>query len=316
MANENPEKLTGAEGEQEEKPKAADEREDLNPPAPTTDTTVPKSPSPSPGTQTQFGAGSPPTQDPGLLKRLIVPVLIGILVVAVIALFAQNRSQSGRLNEETAKREEAQSQLEKLEKDLAAKLGELNSVKNDLTRTSGDRDKLKEEVDSLKADQVQIKARLETARSYREELEKRLKAEKNTVSELQQALREDREKQKELFNKIEDLLDEKMSLQEKLVNLKKTGGAVEMPELVVSDDTAGSLNGTVLAVNDQYDFVVFNRGENDGVTPGSSFWVYDNGKKVGEVIARRIFPEMTVADINKDYTHRPLKKRFTVSLNE
>lgn len=238
-------------------------------------------------------------------------------MVAVIALFAYTRSQATRLSEETAKRREAGEQVKDLEKDLSAQLSEVNRIKNNLSEVTSDRDALRGEVNSLQATQVQIKTQLETARAYRDELEKRLKAEKDTVSELRQSLREDREKQKELFGKIETLLDEKMSLQEKLVNLKngKTA-AVEMPEMVVRDATTSSLSGTILAVNDQYDFVVFNRGENDGVTAGSPFSVFDGGKKVGEVIARRIFPEMTVADINTDYTHRPLKKRFTVSLNE
>ncbi len=301
----------------------------------TTDTPVPIR------TETTGAAGSPPEEQPpagrdiragegtpapllGFIPRnpgrLIVPVVIGVLVVVLIALLAHSRAQSRKLAEEIAGREQIEEQLAGMEQNLTDKIRELNDTSNGLQEATSDRDRIQGELSALQSDHDQMKTQLESTRTYTRTLEDRLKAEQDTIAELQSTAKDDRETQKRLFEKIENLLEEKKSLQDQVFQSQaKTGAnAVEMPGLVVTDKRAASpsLQGIILTVDQEYSFVVFNRGESDGVKAGDRFRVMDRDKEIGEVVATRVLPDMTVADIDARKTHRNLRKGFTVFLNE
>lgn len=274
-----------------------------------------------PGEETGARTKGRKTLSGAALRRFIGPVIIGILVVGVIALFAHTRSQSQKLDEEIEKRRTIEGQVTDLEQSLTGKIRELNDTGNKLATAQTDRDQLQEKVTTLTSGHTQLKTRLESARSYTITLEERLKAEQETIAELQASVKEDRQTQKRLFAKIESLLEDKKTLQDKLFQSQSRtagDGAVDMPGLVVKDSRSAipSLRGTILKVNQKYAFVVFNRGESDGVKAGDRFRVMDRNKEIGEVIAKRVLPDMTVADINPRKTHRQLKKGFSVFPNE
>jgi len=254
------------------------------------------------------------------LRRIIAPVIIGLLVVAVIALFARNRSQSKQLTEEIETRQTVEGQVNKLEDQLSSQIRKSNELADGLKTVQTERDQFQAEADTLKAGQIQLKKQLDSTLAFSKTLEERLKAEKDTIAELQSAAKESRQNQKQLYDKLEALLDEKKTLQDELFQAKSgtSAQAVEMPGLIVKDSRSSipSLRGTILKVNQQYNFVVFNRGESDGVKKGDCFRVMDRNREIGEVVATRVLPDMTVADIDGRQTHRRLKKGFSVFLHE
>lgn len=255
------------------------------------------------------------------IRRVIAPVIIGLLIVAVIALFARHRSQSQQLLEESETRQALEGQMNDLEKQLASQIQEINELANGLNAVQTERDRLQNEATTLKSGNAQLKKKLEGTLAFSKSLEEKLNAEKQTIIELQAEAKEYQNNQKRLYDKLEKLLDEKKKLQDEIFQANSgisSGGAVNMPGLVVTDNraTIPSLSGTILKVNRDYDFVVFNRGESDGVKPGDLFRVMDRDKEIGEIVATRILPDMTVADINRNQTHRELKKGFSVLLHE
>jgi len=262
---------------------------------------------------------SAPPSNP-ILKRLIAPVIIGLLVVAVIALFARTRSQSKQLTVEVETRQSLEGQINDLESQLTSQIRETNELADGLKTVRTERDQFQAEATTLKAGQIQLKKQLDNTLAFSKTLEERLKVEKATIAELQTAARESRQNQKELYEKLESLLNEKKELQDELFQAKSgiTSGAVNMPGLVVKDSPSAipSLTGTILKVNQKYEFVVLNRGDSDGVKKGDRFRVMDRNKEIGEVIATRVLPDMTVADIDRSQTHRRLKKGFSVFLHE
>ncbi len=255
-----------------------------------------------------------PGGDQSILARVIFPVVIGLLAVAVIALFARTRAQSGRLDEEAGARRTAEEQAEDLERDLADQLRELNNVSEQLRFAEAGRDQLQEEVVELRAGRVQLQSRVETLEDRNRSLEERLEAEREALAEIRQDFREGRDAQKRYLDQIERLLEEKNELQDQLA-LART---VEMPGLTVRDRRPDlpSLRGTILKVNREYDFVVLNRGSGDGVHTGVRFRVLDGDREIGEVTATRVLPDMTVADIDRARTHRPLRTGFSVLVHE
>ncbi len=248
------------------------------------------------------------------LTRIIFPVVIGLLAVAVIALFAKTRTQSGRLDEETSARRVAEEQSEDLERDLADQLREFNDVSDRLRFAEAGRDQLQEEVVELRAGRIQLQSRVDTLEGQNRSLEERLRAEQTTLAELRTDFRESREAQKRYLDQIERLLEEKSDLQDRLAEAR----TVEMPGLTVRDRRPDlpSLRGTILKVNRDYDFVVLNRGSSDGVYTGIRFRVLDGDREIGEVTATRVLPDMTVADINRAQTHRQLRTGFSVLVHE
>lgn len=263
-------------------------------------------------------AGIPPKSF--TLRRIIALVIIGVLVVAVIALFARTRSQSQQLMDEVETRQAIEGQINDLENQLTSQIRETNELVNGLKTVQSERNQFQTEASTLKSEQIQLKLQLENTLAFSKTLEERLRAEKEIIAELQATAKESRQNQKRLYEKLETLLDEKKTLQDDLFQAKSgtSAGTIDMPGLIVKDSRASipSLQGTILKVNQQYDFVVFNRGESDGVSQGDHFRVMDRNKEIGEVVATRVLPDMTVADIDRRQTHRSLKKGFSVFLHE
>lgn len=252
------------------------------------------------------------------LLRIIGPVLIGLLLVVIIFLFLRTRSQSARVREEIQKNESTGLRMEDMEQNMSRHLSRINELQNELNTTAAKRDQFQSEVTSLKTDQARLETQLENSQNYQKTLQERLRTEEATLARLQTKFDEERVTQKMLFSKIERLMEEKSTLKEQIAKLGKGTSAVTMPRLVVSQEQPSppSLEGTILAVNRRYDFVVFNLGGEDGVKAGDHFAVYDHEQKVGELVARRVLSSLTVADIVAEETRRKLRKNFSVTLHE
>lgn len=252
------------------------------------------------------------------LFRIIGLVLIGLLLAGVIFLFLRTRNQTARLREEIQKNESAGLRMEDMEKSMSRHLSRINELQNELNAASGKRDELQTKLTSLEADRARLETQLESSKNYQKTLQERLRTEEATLARLQTRFDEERATQKMLFSKIERLMEEKSNLREKIAKLEKGTASVTMPRLVVGHDLPSppSPEGTILAVNRRYDFVVFNLGGEDGVKVGDHFSVFDHDQKIGELVARRVLSSLTVADIVTEETQRRLRKNFSVILHE
>lgn len=266
-------------------------------------------------------ADSVPPSEPSPRGRIIIATAGGLLVAAAIFLFVQYRTTSARLESESRLRESAELRVKAQEEAIAQQLGQINRLENQLQDTETRRAEFQTRVGALEKDQAILQGRLASVEESRRKAEERLSEEQKTVADLQQRASADRENQAKLLSHIDRLMGERDTLQEKLNALeagKPSGGTVALPEVVVSDGEKSrrGREGTVMAVNRRYDFVVFNLGEKDGVKAGSRWDVLENGKPVGEVVARRVLPTMTVADVDTRRTRSALKKNAVVAPHE
>jgi hypothetical protein len=280
---------------------------------PTDNSPAPEAPSRAPDSAAATG--------PSPRGKIIMAAAGGLLVAAVIFLFVQYRTTSASLEAETQLRRSAELRVKTQEDTLAQQIGQINRLENQLQDTETKNTEFQSRVGALEKDQAILQSRLESAEDSRKKSEERLAEEQTTVTELQKRTGEDRVNQARLLSHIERLMGEKASLQEKLAALetgKAAGGAVALPEVVVSDGERPrrAFEGAILAVNKRYDFVVFNLGEKDGVKAGSRWDVVEEGKNMGEVVARRVLPAMTVADVDPRQTRSALRKNATVVPHE
>ncbi len=252
-----------------------------------------------------------------LLPRIIISVIIGGLLVLVIFFYLRAQSRAEKLARETQAREKANLRISQVEGELTQRLDRINQLENKLTESDQLRQKLAERFSQLDKVHVQLTEQLKSSQAEQKMLRERLQEEQKSLVEARKKNDEERKTEKMLFAKIEKLMNEKVSLQEKLVQLQSSAPAsVNIPQLVVSEDKqySASLRGTILAVNRRYNFVVFDLGGKDGVKVGDRFFVFDYNRKVGEVLVRRVLPSMTVADIKQSIGG--IKKNFTVILHD
>ena len=252
-----------------------------------------------------------------LIPRIIISVVIGGLLVLVIFFYLRAQTRAGKLAAETQAREKADLRISQAEKDLAQKLTQINQLENKLTESDQSQRKLAERFSQLDKDHVQLTEQLKASQAEQKMLRELLQEEQKSLGEARKKIDEERKTEKMLFAKIEKLMNEKVSLKEKLAQLQSSApDSVNIPQLVVSEDKqySAALRGTVLAVNRRYNFVVFNLGGKDGVKVGDRFLIFNYNRKVGEAVVRRVLPTMTVADIKQ--STGGIKKNFTVILHD
>lgn len=252
-----------------------------------------------------------------LLPRIIISVIIGGLLALVIFFFLRVQTRTEKLAAETDARQKADLRVSQIERDLTQKLKENNQLRNKLTESDQSSRELAERFSELDKDHVRLSEQLKSSLAEQKMLRDRLRDEQKSLAEARRNFNEERKTEKLLFAKIEKLMNEKVSLKEKLAKLQSSAPAsVDIPPVVVSEDRqySVSLRGTILAVNHRYNFVVFNRGGEDGVKAGDKFFIFDHHQKVGEALVRRVLPSMTVADIKQ--STGGIRKNFTVFLHD
>ncbi len=125
--------------------------------------------------------------------RIIFPVVIGILLVAVIALLATTRSQAGKLRRMVRAREIAEERADGLEQNLSLRLEELNDITDRLRLAEADRDQLQEEAAELLSGRNRLQARVENLENQNRDLTRQLRAEQAALAELREEFRTYRE---------------------------------------------------------------------------------------------------------------------------
>jgi len=69
----------------------------------------------------------------------------------------------------------------------------------------------------------------------------------------------------------------------------------------------GLLSGEVLAVNDEFSFIIIDLGKKDGVKKGEKFIVYKDEKYKGKVEVEEVFKDMCSCNILPEYQITEIK---------
>jgi len=116
-----------------------------------------------------------------------------------------------------------------------------------------------------------------------------------------------------LLNKIDQLMGAKGILEKRIRSLQSerdsADQSTENPEEITLDkisvknkasypENVLGLNsaGNVLDVDNEYNFVIINLGQENGVKPGSKFAVIRNKKKIGELVLKEIYKGMSLGE--------------------
>jgi len=153
------------------------------------------------------------------------------------------------------------------------------------------------------------------SQSERAELQSKLQANQNEITELQKRLEEVGSKELmpdalpmpgagDLQAQLEDTrrqLDnaerEKQLLADKIRTADRGSSASEGPKRRAAAPRNPGLRGTVLAVNQAYNFVVLNLGGRQGVEPNSEMLVLRGGTLIGKIRVSSVEPATAIGDI-------------------
>jgi len=147
--------------------------------------------------------------------------------------------------------------------------------------------------------------------AFNKEKKARTQAEKNhkqSAAELNRFKKEYQELSQELEvlqQKIQDLGfgDSELALK---ASPGKMVTEIEIPPVVVS---AGSpQEGQVLVVNRDFNFVVVDKGSNDGVAKGEFLSIFRSGKPVAKVQAEKVYDQFSACGIIEESKSRPVRE--------
>ena len=259
---------------------------------------------------------------------ILLPVLVVLFIISLSAAggvfylyqkeYAQNIKLQGQIVELENRQRITSNQLEESKKmatDLALKLQETKS-----------------KMDSLAGEFAVEKSAHAEASNKLEQLKMDLSQQKSLREDLENRLNQAQNDSKQIKEQIKIMQEQKIALEEKIKNLEGGAGGVELGKVVVnpevlqlandvaqaqpkmvnekidSSDTkvskitkkeqsslAKGLEGKVMIVNKEFNFVVINLGSKDKVSVGDEFLVSRLGKPIGDLKVEKVHEFMSAA---------------------
>ena len=255
------------------------------------------------GAVKKSGAGS--GKNPAVAFLFIIAVL-GItslfLFIAKSNLAAKNTALQSQLDMANT----AKASVEK-------QLSETTAIKNELQNRI---DQVKKEAESLAAQIEQEKKLKDNALAqlnYKiqeiEAVKKSLEAQRQETVTLKESLGKENDTLKAQLNELKTA---KESLEKKLKDTISRKG-IKLEKIVVKPESGEVVpEGQVLVVNKEFDFVVINLGESDGLKVGTKLQVYKDDLMLGMIEVEKIYGNMAAATMLPDMQKDKIKEGCTV----
>jgi hypothetical protein len=249
-----------------------------------------------------------------LLPILVVLFIISLALAAgAFYLYQKEQAQNAQLQEKIADLENRQRLTEgKLEdsKKLASEL----QLKLQETKTK--LDSLIEELNKEKSAHTEAINQLEQYKSD-------LAQQKSLRQDLESQLKAAQDEGKKIKEQLKIIQQQKVELEQKIKNAQVSAGGVELGKVVVNNEPPvavvessakdksspseekadkkatplqkKSLEGKVIVVNKEFNFVVINLGSKDGVKVADVFLISRDNKSIGEIKIEKVHDSMSAA---------------------
>ena len=228
---------------------------------------------------------------------------VGVTVVAVVFLVSTIFSLLLFMGERNAKLslQNELAETMKAKKKLLLELEEVKVIKSDLelklSALEAQAKMLGENYEKEKAQAESMKRDLTKKDSELASIKGQVDAVKNEKQSLQATLDDEKLKYAQLRERVDKLVAVKDELEKKIKDVVGKQG-VELERIVVKEE--GELEGKVLVVNKEYNFIVTNIGSEDNVTLGDIITVFRDGKYVGEGQIEKIYDTMSASTVVKE----------------
>ncbi len=225
---------------------------------------------------------------------IIVAALFLVSTVFALLLFVGERNAKISLQNELT-------EVMKAKKKLSLELDEVKVIKSDLelklSALEAQAKMLGESYEKEKAQGESIKRELGVKDSEIASIKNQLSGAKNEKQSLQTMLDDEKLKYTQLKERVDKLVAVKDELEKKIKDVVGKQG-VELERIVVKEE--GELEGKVLVVNKEYNFIVTNIGSDDNIALGDIITIFRDGKYLGEGQVEKIYDTMCAATIVKE----------------
>lgn len=229
---------------------------------------------------------------------LLLIILISLaLISGVFYLFQKEHAKNLAL----------QQQLEEMTMKYRKTELELKEAKNKVSELESELKDAHIQLDNLNQQLKQVTIAKEEALAKVEQLSKELDEQKTQKADLEKRLDLAQKDLQDVLEKLKELSAKKSELESTIKNLEAKVENVELGKIIVNpgstpsssqekDETSlSNLEGKVLVVNKDYDFVVTNLGSKDGIEVGNILAVYRKGKYLGDLKVERLHETMSAA---------------------
>ncbi len=243
------------------------------------------------------------------LVILIILVLVTTSLAVTFFIMKEQEKQQRVLIEQTL--DETLKVKEQTLKDLR----EMTRLKTDAELKI---DQLKEEAKRLSQDLERQKkeaqaalAKLKDGENKVRKLSTALKEQETKVESLMQTRKSLKSQNEELNIQLSQIRLAKQALENKI--LIGESGAVQLEKIVVRGITQ-EIEGKVLVVNDEFNFVVLDLGEDSGVEPGTILTITRDGAVLGKVEVENVYEDMSSAIILPQWQKGPFMEDDNVEI--
>ncbi len=250
-----------------------------------------------------------------MLEKVKSPIVVFIVLIfvslsfagAVFYLLQKERAKNLSLQEDLdslrIKHDAIETKLGEYQKTISQLELKLKVAQTNVDTLTGaleqDKKQKQEALDQL----GQLKADLEQQKGLRANLETKLGQAQKDAEKNQAQLKEIESIKSQLEVKIKDLEAQAKPQQQAqaqgvelgtiIIGSEGSSVATEKPK---EKAAVRSLEGKVLVVNKDYNFVVINLGSKDGVSAGDAFTLYHDNKNIGDIKIEKIHESMSAAD--------------------
>lgn len=232
--------------------------------------------------------------------KLIVVILLLSVIVFVGASALLFSTVKKERNEKVALQNELAGVMKERKK-LSEEVDELKLIKSDLEAKVNGMDAqnkvLAENYDKEKAQNDSVRMALSKKEEEVSSIKTRLDSALSEKNKMQKMLDDEKAKYQELRGRIDKLIEAKDVLEEKVRDIVNKQG-IELEKIVVRAE--GELEGKVLVVNRDYNFVVVDIGLKDDIKMDTVLTLFRDGKYVGEAKVEKIYDTMSAATISKE----------------
>ncbi len=261
--------------------------------------------------------------------KIIILVLVVLLATSLFLIFSIQSSKSALLREYNYTRQKLTQANKELTNKLSSILAENSSlqdrlrvIQEDLERASAERSQVQTRFELINKERAELLEKLKLYAQLQKDLElfkNENRALKEQIDVLEKnkfklksdlnGLRRDNEILKQKIEEAQRSLEEKTLMagygKEQEVDLTQESElwSVDLPPIVISPqlladiDLPSSLEGGIINVNREYNFVVIDLGQGMGVREGMVFEVFRKGKFLGKVEVIQLREKIAACDI-------------------
>lgn len=243
--------------------------------------------------------------------------LAGILVICIatavtVSFYSQRQQEMERIRSLEERMQEVYAERVNVAEKIRATENERQRLQNELDRHSKKIQLFKADISKTQQSKEKLLAELSNKNRNFSILEDRLYIIIQQKSELYALLQKAKSDCQDVILKLESAREEKAALEEEIKSRISPPRGVELKKIVVK--LTPPLEGRVLDVNKEYNFVIIDLGEKDNIKSGDVFGIYRKDQLIAKAVAENIYEDMSSIIVLDEWLDVPILSGDTVKL--